>query len=102
MATDCLPCKAKTTRVLLRSKEFTDAEYDLIRKTLIETANYIEVQASGTILALKTQRKILESKIIKTLVDTTIYSGNLDTANKIIESLKANGIDSYVRSPQKI
>lgn len=97
----CDGCKSDTTRLFIRSKDFTESEYTLIKDTLLEVGQYLNVQAEGTIDSIRMQRSLLSSKIIRSLSDTVIYSGDKETATKLLESFNSNGIDCYIHSPEK-
>lgn len=97
----CSACNESATRLLVKSIDYTDAQYDTIKKTLLEVANYNILQAKGTIMSIRMQRSLVNSKIVTSVSDSIIYNGNEKTAELIQDTLLKQGIESYIASPNK-
>lgn len=103
--TECAPCKQKctdcsnqATRLYVKSIDYTDEQYDIIKRTLMENAGYSDLQANGTLMSIRMQRKLVNSKIVSSVSDSVIYNGIDGAAQSIREILSAQGIESYIQS----
>lgn len=97
---NCNACGENTTRVYIKYNQFTDSDFDSIKSVLIENGKFIEIQAEGTIQSIKMQRQFLRSKLISSVSDSLIFSGDASTAKAITDALSVKEIQSYIKSPK--
>jgi hypothetical protein len=102
MSKKCNSCNPDSIRLYLPNIEFTDSQYGTIKQTLLTVGEFHDIQAEGTIVSLKMQRMMLRSKIISSVSDSIIYSGEETTAKKLQEALHVQGIRSYIQTSKDL